>query len=182
MSNELLIHFNKSQTLFLDRDGVINVRKHDGYITTPEDFIFVPGALQTIVKLTSFFQKTIVVTNQQGIGKGLYSHADLQAIHEKMLQEVRIAGGRIDDIFYAHQLAAENSSMRKPNIGMALAAKDRFPEIEFSNCIMVGDTISDMQFARNAGMIAVLCTEEDLNFPADLRVRSLQELAALIPE
>jgi histidinol-phosphate phosphatase family protein len=117
-------HFNidPSWTLFLDRDGVINVLRVDDYVKTIDEFIFNEGALTAIGYLNTFFCRTIVVTNQQGIGKGLYSVKTLNEIHKYMVEEIANLSGTIDAIYFAPQLKAENSEMRKPNIGMALAA------------------------------------------------------------
>jgi HAD superfamily hydrolase (TIGR01662 family) len=77
---------------------------------------------------------------------------DLSKVHNHLLKEVEKLNGRIDAIYHAPQLESENSIMRKPNTGMAFLAQKEFPSIEFSKSIMVGDSISDMEFAKNAGM------------------------------
>ncbi len=181
MLAELMDSIDQSWTLFLDRDGVINVRIENDYVKTPDEFIFLPGAKEAIVRLSKAFGRIVVVTNQQGIGKGLYTSDDLSLIHNKMLGEIQLAGGKIDAVYFAPQLQSENSPMRKPGIGMALAAAEKYPEINFSRCIMVGDTASDMEFARNAGMRAVLCTPIKTDVPCDMHCCSLQEFALYIP-
>ncbi len=173
-------NIDKTWTLFLDRDGVINERIHGDYVKTVSGFHFIPGVKESIAKLSQLFGKIVVVTNQQGIGKGLYSHEELAAIHNHLKQEVESAGGRIDAIFYAPNLASENSSLRKPGIGMALNAQKIFPQIDFSRSVMVGDTESDMQFARNAGMKAVFCCSNNDVVSADVHVSSLAEFASWI--
>lgn len=167
-------------TLFLDRDGVINERIIGGYVTSLDAFHFLPGAKEAIATLSPFFGKIVVVTNQQGIGKGLYTHDDLAAIHAHMTREVEQRGGKIDAVFYAPNLASEHSPLRKPATGMAIEAQRKFPEIDFTKSIMVGDTGSDMQFARSAGMKAVFCGAEGDAVSADVRVSSLAEFAAYI--
>lgn len=173
-------HIDKSWTLFLDRDGVINRRFPDDYVKRPEEFDFIEGASEAIAALSRSFGRIIVVTNQQGIGKGLYTHEDLADIHHKMKSEVERLGGRIDAVFYAPNLAAENSPLRKPGIGMALNAQHIYPEIDFGKSIMVGDTKSDMEFARNAGMKSVFCSPDDDVVSADVRVSSLAQFASYI--
>jgi D,D-heptose 1,7-bisphosphate phosphatase len=180
MKPELPPIIDSSWTLFLDRDGVINVRNRNGYITRKEDFVFIPGVLAALKILAQKFSRVVVVTNQQGIGKGLYSHEDLSSIHDYMRDVVVKNGGRIDAVYYAPQLSSENSPMRKPEIGMALAAKQQFPEIDFSKSIMVGDTQGDMTFARNAGMLAVLCTTDEILCTSDLRFNALLDFASYI--
>lgn len=157
------LNIDKSWTLFLDRDGVINVHRECDYVKCWEEFEFVPGAKEAIAELNKFFGKTIVVTNQQGIGKGLYSIEDLEGIHLSMMLEIILAGGNIDRIYYAPQLAEENSRMRKPNTGMAELAREEFPSIDFSKSVIVGDSLTDMQFGRNAGMKTVFVGRHILN-------------------
>jgi histidinol phosphatase-like enzyme len=80
---------------------------------------------------------------------------DLQVIHEKMIAEIVLAGGRIDRIYYADSLDNDHP-LRKPNPGMAFAAQADFPGIDFSRALMVGNNISDMEFGKNAGMYTSL--------------------------
>lgn len=152
---------DKTWTLFLDRDGVINKHLPDDYVKTWKEFIFNDGVLESINRLSKIFGRIIVVTNQQGIGKGLMTVEDLKAIHQKMLHEIELAGGHINAIYFAPLLVANDSEgMRKPNTGMAMQAKKDFPEIDFSKSIMVGDTKSDMQFGKNAGMFTVFLNKK----------------------
>ncbi len=154
------LNIDTSWTLFLDRDGVINKRLMGDYIKTVEAFEFLPGVLNAIKELSDVFGITVIVTNQQGIGKGLMTDKDLNLIHSYLKKEVENSQGRIHEVYYAPQLAKENSAMRKPNIGMATKAKQDFPTINFNKSIMVGDTLSDMEFGKNAGMITVLVGDE----------------------
>lgn len=173
---------DSSWTLFLDRDGVINKRVMGDYVKRAQEFHFLPGVVDALARLSAVFGKVIVVTNQQGIGKGLYTHEDLAAVHALMKREVEAKGGRIDAVFYAPNLASENSPLRKPGTGMALNAQKIFPQIDFSKSIMVGDTESDMQFARNAGMHFVFCCDSGERIAADLHVASLAQFASYISD
>ncbi len=141
----------KDWTLFLDRDGTINKRVED-YVTTWDRFTFIEGVLEAISACSSFFGKIIIVTNQQGIGKELMTHDQVNDIHEKMLEVIEYYGGRIDAIYYEPSLAIYEAFGRKPNPGMAYFAKRDFPSIQFKKSIMVGDTLSDMQFGKAVGM------------------------------
>ncbi|PKR81604.1 histidinol phosphate phosphatase [Brumimicrobium salinarum] len=149
------MHIDSSWTLFLDRDGVINKKRDNDYVKCLDELILFPSALEAIADLTPLFDKIVIVTNQQGIGKGLMTETDLKSVHEEVLKEVERYGGHIDKIYFAPQLAKEQSKMRKPEIGMAIQAKKDFPSIEFDKSIMVGDSISDMQFGDKAGMTNV---------------------------
>ncbi len=73
-------------SLFLDRDGVINERIVDGYVTRPEDFRLLEGVLEAMVIFARRFDRIFMVTNQQGIGKGLMSVGDLELIHNSFLK------------------------------------------------------------------------------------------------
>ena len=148
------------ETLFLDRDGVINERIIDGYVTRPEDFRLIDGVLEALAIFARRFDHIFMVTNQQGIGKGLMTEADLEAIHANFLRQVTEAGGRIDRIYHCPALKSEHSFMRKPSIGMALRARKDYPGVVLRRSVMVGDTESDMLFGRRAGMQTVLVGDD----------------------
>ena len=152
-------------TLFLDRDGVINRRIRGGYVCEWEEFEFLHGVLDALALLNSRFQRIFVVTNQQGIGKGLMTESDLAQIHDRMYESIRESGGRLDAIYYCPSLARQDDFRRKPGPGMALQAKNEFPEIAFTRSIMVGDTVSDMEFGRALGMKTVWIQNEDGEAP-----------------
>ena len=147
-------------TLFLDRDGIINRLRPGDYVKSWDEFEFLPGALNALTKCNAMFRRILVVTNQRGVGKGLMTRQALDEIHRRMLQTIAAHGGRIDKIYCCTGLS-ENDPCRKPNIGMALQAQKEFPEIDFASALMVGDTSSDLLFGRNAGMPTVLIGEDD---------------------
>jgi histidinol-phosphate phosphatase family protein len=147
---------DKRWTLFLDRDGVINRRIPGDYVKAPEALEILPGVPAAMNIFASTFGRIIIVTNQQGIGKGLMTFDDLEKVHKKMKTEIEAAGGRADAVFVAPMLAEENHIMRKPGVGMGLAARRQFPEISFRHSIMAGDSLSDMQFGKSLKMKTVL--------------------------
>ncbi len=149
------LKIDKNWSLFLDRDGVINHRIVDGYVRSWEQFQFNPGVKDALKEFSGIFGRIIVVSNQQGIGKGLMYEKDVEKVHERMISEVEAAGGRIDAVFYCPTLESDKSFNRKPNIGMALQSRKRFPEIRFRQSIMVGDSLSDMIFGKRVGMKTV---------------------------
>lgn len=171
-----------SWTLFLDRDGVINRRIYGGYVTDPEGFEFLPGVLASLKVFAKKFGRIIVVTNQQGIGKGLMTETQLHTLHHHMIQKVEQAGGRIDHVYYCGDLASLPNNGRKPSIHMANLAKADFPEIDFAKSVMVGDSLSDMEFGKNAGMFTLFVVYKHL--PAkqsfDGVISGLEELATWI--
>lgn len=161
-------------TLFLDRDGVINRRKWGGYIERVDEFEFLPGAAEAIAFFSRKFVRVIIVTNQQGIGKGIMTERNLLDIHRYMLDCVEQLGGKVSACYFAAELKSDRPQLRKPAPGMALQAKADFPEIDFSKSIMVGDTDSDIQFGMNLEMRTIRIRSEEKNtIPADLEVESL---------
>lgn len=176
---------DKSWTLFLDRDGVINVDKHGSYIFTVDEFVFTEGGPTLFKKLAGVFGHIIVITNQRGVGRGLMTEETLQAIHKKMVQDIEKAGGRIDGIYYCTAINNDHP-LRKPNPGMARQATADFPSIDLSRSIMVGNNLSDMQFGRNAGMhtVFIKSTRPDQTFPhpdIDLIFENLEGFAKALP-
>ncbi len=152
MSFQFLDH---TWTLFLDRDGVINKRLPGTYVKTIDEFSFTPNALSAFPIFQTVFNKTIVVTNQQGIGKGIMTKEDLIEVHEWMSEKVEASGGRFDAIYYCAETAIEDPFCRKPKPGMALKAKRVFPSIHFEKSMMVGDSKSDIEFGQYLGMRTV---------------------------
>lgn len=151
---------DKGWTLFLDRDGVINVRLVDDYVKSPDEFSFTDGTLRALSLLSDLFGRIIIVTNQRGIARGLMTEDDLASVHSSMMREISAAGGRIDAIYHCPHDTSAACLCRKPAIGMALRAKESFPEIDFSKSIMVGDSRSDMSFGENAGMKCVYVSHD----------------------
>ena len=162
-------------TLFLDRDGVINRRIIDGYVTQWEEFEFLPGVLDALGILAQRFKYIIVITNQQGVGKGLMTMDQVVEIHDRMCTAIENHGGRIDGILVCPQLATEPDNYRKPSPEMAYMAQEIYPEIDLAKCIRVGDGATDMEFGRNAGTCTVFIG--DGNPAADDHFNALSDFA-----
>ncbi len=156
MNNKSKIQAN-NWTLFLDRDGVLNRKLEDDYVKTLEEFDILKHSKEALQLLSKHFQTIVVVTNQQGIGKGLMSEKDLELIHSYLLEKLP----QIDRIYFCPDLYTTNSPRRKPAIGMAIDAKEDFSNISFKRSVIVGDSISDMQFGRNAGMKTCFVTDKN---------------------
>jgi len=171
------LNINKNWTLFLDRDGVINKKIDNDYVKQWIEFEFIEGVLDALKFLNTLFGNIIVVTNQQGIGKKLYRKEDLELIHKNMLYEIAYHGGKIDKVYFSPYLKSENHPYRKPGIGMALKAKEDISSINFKQSIMIGDSMSDMEFGRNAGMKTIYISEEITeNDKIDFNFKSLNEI------
>ncbi|HRO45838.1 HAD-IIIA family hydrolase [Agriterribacter sp.] len=179
-----LTKIDKSWTLFLDRDGVINYETVGSYITRWEDFKFYDGVLKALSVFSERFGRIFIVTNQRGVSKRLMTEQDLKNIHLNMLEMIKLNGGRVDEIYYCIDMEAE-SPCRKPNAGMGLQAKKDFPEIEFKRSLMIGNTINDMIFGKKLGMYTFFISS---NRPApvlpdattDAVFSSLEDVADLI--
>jgi histidinol-phosphate phosphatase family protein len=170
-------NIDPSWTLFLDRDGVINERIMQGYVTSVNEFRFADGAPEAIARFSAVFRYVFVVTNQQGIAKGLMTEEQLREIHAMMHQTVENFGGSITRTYYAPGIASPENQMRKPNPGMAFQAQRHFPDVDFSKSVMVGDTDSDIVFGQRLGMRTVrIKTIEPIRVTADLTVNTLSEL------
>lgn len=166
-------------TLFLDRDGVINHRIIDGYVTKKEDFKLLDGVRLSMEMFRDLFKYIFVVTNQQGIAKGLMSERNLEEIHRYMIDSL---GGEnlIDQIYFAPELKSDSMNTRKPKPDMALKAQFQYKDVDFSKSIMIGDTDSDIDFGKNLGMKTVrIKTDEKIGVEADLTCNDLFEVAKL---
>lgn len=141
-------------SLFLDRDGVINYEKDADYIRSWSEFRFYEGVTEAMRLFNEMFRHIVVVTNQKGVGKGWMKESDLDEIHQGMVNAIRSAGGRLDNIYYCIDLDDESPD-RKPNPGMGLKAAADFPSILFEKSIMVGNTLSDMEFGKKLGLFTI---------------------------
>jgi len=167
MTDNFLQDIDSSWTLFLDRDGVINKRVFGGYITSEEEFEFLPGVLDSIKFFTNYFNRIIIITNQQGVGKGIMTESDLEKLHDFMLAQIVLEGGCIDSIYYCTELVSTRDSCRKPSDKMAMKAVADFPDIILEKSIMIGDSLSDIEFGINAGMKTVFITSSGNDYKAE---------------
>ncbi len=177
-------HFEtEGWSLFLDRDGVINKRLEGDYVKNPAEFVFIDGVLDAISTLSSYFKRIFIVTNQQGIGKGVMTEDDLHKVHDFMLHRISENGGSIDKVYYCPNKKEENHPNRKPNTGMALLAKSEFEDVILHQSVMLGDSQTDMQFGRKSGMITVLVGDKKETIKenlVDLRFKDLKSFAEFI--
>src|ERR1700756_700212 len=139
------------RAVFLDRDGVINRAPAEGdYILRWDDFHFLPGVAEAISSLQGAGWTVIVVSNQRCVAKGLLTIAELEAIHQKMKEELAKAGARLDGIYYCPHEKEPPCDCRKPSPGMFLRAA-RAHQIDLSVSWMVGDSENDIEAGRRAG-------------------------------
>ena len=120
-------NIDKTWSLFLDRDGVINQRIIGDYVRTLDNFIFLEGVVDAIKQFGINFGRIVVVTNQQGVGKGLINEKDLQNINAYLVEQIP----QISKIYYCPHLITQKCLCRKPNNKMALEAQKDFSDIDF---------------------------------------------------
>jgi len=133
----------ENKYVFVDRDGVINkdgagVTEH-GYVTKWEDFIFLPGVIEGFRTLKESGYRSIVISNQKCVGKGIMAQDELKDLTEKMKSAVREGGGRIDGVLYCTHLDQDNCSCRKPEAGLFLEAAKKFHIEDLSGKYFIGD-------------------------------------------
>lgn len=138
----------------LDRDGVINYDSVQ-FIKSPDEWKPIPKSLQAIARLNQWGYRVVVSTNQSGVGRGLFDMATLNAIHQKMMKAVALAGGRIDAIFYCPHPAESGCDCRKPKPGMMIEIATRY-SADLRGVPTVGDSLRDLQAAAAVGAQPIL--------------------------
>ncbi len=143
-------------TIFLDRDGVINRNLPQGdYVKSWEEFQFLPGARRAIAWLTKAGFRLLVVTNQACVGKGIVSWEIVQEIHIRMMQEIALAGGRIEAVLCCTHLADAGCDCRKPAPGLLRRAHEEYG-VDLKQAVLVGDSAKDVQAAAAVEMPAIM--------------------------
>jgi D-glycero-D-manno-heptose 1,7-bisphosphate phosphatase len=140
--------------IILDRDGVINFDSPN-YIRSPDEWIPIPGSLESIALLNQEGYLVSVATNQSGIARGVYDVATLDAIHQKMQQALKVLGGHIDSIFYCPHAPEDNCECRKPKPGLFLQIAQYY-QLDLTNVPAVGDSLRDIQAAQAVACNAIL--------------------------
>lgn len=155
------------KVIFIDRDGVLNKdpggwTEHN-YVTRWEDFIFMPVAKEALKKLTDEGYKIIIISNQGGINKGIFTMNDLTRINENMLKEITSYGAKIHAVYYCPHTKDEGCDCRKPNTGL-LKKATRNMNIDFSKTFFIGDGPMDIEAGKRAGCrtILLLCGKSEL--------------------
>lgn len=144
----------QNKIVLLDRDGVIN-QDSDAYIKSAEEWHAIPGSLEAMAQLCQAGYQLYVVTNQSGLGRGLFTEVELQAMHDKMRRGLAKLGGNISDIVYCPHHPSENCKCRKPGTGLLETLHARHG-LKFDQVPFVGDTTKDLGCAAAAGAQGIL--------------------------
>jgi D-glycero-D-manno-heptose 1,7-bisphosphate phosphatase len=164
------------KAIFLDRDGVIN--KDPGgwtrynYVTELKDFHFIPGALKALRLLREHGFKVIIVSNQGGVAKGYFTKERLEAVNNFMLDEIRSAGARIEDVYYCIHKDEDNCGCRKPKTGMFEKAIEKY-SIRPRDTFIIGDSYVDIEAGKQVGLNTVFVLSGKATLE-DLRKRGLK--------
>jgi D-glycero-D-manno-heptose 1,7-bisphosphate phosphatase len=148
--------FQGIRCVFLDRDGVIGRKPPEGeYLSEWESFHTLPGAENAVASLNRSGRRVIVVTNQRGVALGRYTCAEVEELHARLQQHMARHGARIDAFYYCPHDDRDQCDCRKPKSGLFRAAFRDFHDASPENSVMIGDSISDIEGARNLGMASI---------------------------
>lgn len=143
------------RTVFLDRDGVLNEKMPEGsYVTCCEELHFLPGVEEAIATLNNAGLRVVVVSNQRGIALGLYTVTDVNAIHSALQDSLAKRGAHVDGFYFCPHDTGQ-CNCRKPLPGLYEQAAEDFPAITTETSVMIGDSMSDIEFGRRLGMPTV---------------------------
>lgn len=135
--------------LILDRDGTLN-RNRDDYVASPDEWEALPGALEAVARLNQGGWRVVIVTNQSGIGRGLFDMASLNAIHTKMHRQLAAVGGRVEAVFFCPHAPEDTCQCRKPAPGLFLQVGNRFG-VDLARVPTAGNALRHVQAAAAAG-------------------------------
>jgi D-glycero-D-manno-heptose 1,7-bisphosphate phosphatase len=178
----------KNKAIFFDRDGIVNKRLVGDYVKNLSEFDIYEDFVNSFEQIKNKGYKAFLITNQQGIGKGLMTEDDLTSLHDHLQQHLLNAtGNEFDGIYFCGDLADTGSKMRKPEPGMILkAAEDH--NIDLAASWMIGDSLSDIEAGHRAGTNTILVSKTDsynnvepptLHIPV---IQKLPEMLRLLPK
>lgn len=165
-----------AKTAFVDRDGVINRKRREGeYVNSREEFELLPGSVEALVNLSRAGFKVVIVTNQQGIAKGLTNRALVDSLHDELTESVSEAGGEISQVQVCPHLDG-SCECRKPAVGLFEQAREADPAIDFECSVVIGDSEGDIEAAKRIGAKAVFVSGVG---SGELRADGVAEVANL---
>ncbi len=170
--------------IVLDRDGVINYDSDD-YIKSADEWRPLPGSIDAIARLCAAGYRVAVISNQSGIGRGLFEISALKCIHAKMIANIEAAGGQLAGIYYCPHTPDDRCECRKPKTGMLRALGADLALSSFEGVPVIGDKVSDLELARAVGARGILvltgkgaCAAAALGEKADAEI--YKDLAAAV--
>lgn len=151
------------KVLLIDRDGVINVDLMGDYIKTPQEFRFEKGVIETLKEILKRGYDLIIISNQAGVGDGVFSEEDLWDVHDHMVNRLKAEGVTIRETFYCLHGKNEGCTCRKPEIGLF---EEALKEINFAKAetFYIGDKATDIEAGKKFGLKTIfLRTGHGLN-------------------
>ena len=136
--------------VFLDRDGVIT-QNRENYVRSWKDVEFLPSSLEALKLLSQTSYKIIIITNQSAIGRGIITMEQVEAINQRIIEEITDTGGRVDGLFICPHAPDDHCICRKPLPGLILQAADAL-SIDLPSSAMIGDALTDIQAGLAAGI------------------------------
>ena len=136
------------KAVFMDRDGVII--EQVAYLSKPEQAALIPGAVEALRIIHRHGDLAVVISNQSGVGRGYFTAADVDAVHDRIQELLAQSGEKVDEFSYCPHAPDEKCSCRKPSPEMILTTAERFG-IDVHASLMLGDRMSDLECGRNAG-------------------------------
>lgn len=140
--------------VLLDRDGVFNDDRPD-FVKSPDEFVPIPGSFEAVARLNAERHLVAVVTNQSVVGRGLIDEEMLARIHDKLHAALHRANGHIDALIHCSDAPWQATDRRKPGAGMLREAMTKFSHPP-GECVMIGDSLRDLQAAATAGIRRIL--------------------------
>jgi D-glycero-D-manno-heptose 1,7-bisphosphate phosphatase len=171
----------RRKVIILDRDGTIVVDRN--YLSDPADLEFEEGAAEGLRLMYDRGYRLVVITNQSGVGRGLFSVERLEEIHDRLRQMAESIGVRFEGIYYCPHAPDAGCLCRKPQTGLFEQAA-RELGFDRSSAVVVGDKMSDVEFGHRAGAMTVFVAANSPRLPAgptpDFIVRDLVQAAEVI--
>jgi heptosyltransferase-2 len=162
-------------TVFLDRDGTLNY--DPGYLRVAAELKLLEGVGPALARLKRSGAKLIVVTNQSGVGRGMLTLKDLEAIHARLQGLLEQEGAALDAIYFCPHHPDDGCRCRKPNVGMVERAVSEL-QLDLRRSYMIGDHARDIQLAHRVGAKAILLTPE----PADAQTLEKLKVEQAMPD
>jgi D-glycero-D-manno-heptose 1,7-bisphosphate phosphatase len=147
-------HLIAMKVIVLDRDGVIN-EDSDAFVKSEGEWIPIAGSLEAIARLNQAGYRLVVATNQSGLGRGLLTLDDLNAMHQRLHDRLAELGGQVDAIFFCPHSPEDQCACRKPRPGLLVSIRERFG-LAPCDLLVIGDSLRDLESAWAAGVEGAL--------------------------
>ena len=165
----------KKKAIFFDRDGVVNRRVND-YVTSVDEFVFDKYFFELFQLINQLGYISILVTNQQCVGKGIITEAKLNEIHNFMQEQLLENTNQcFTEIYFSPAIANSGDKFRKPEPGMFISAINKY-NIDTENSWTIGDSITDVQAGKKVATKTILIGHFESVQEADFIFRSLKEV------